>query len=294
MEVGRHGFGELFPVGRADGGEVLPGVVQDAHVVVHGHEVDDEAQTEGAEPDAEAAHGLRGVGPGLTFEGDHPGGADPGGDDGEHHAGLRRVFGGIEFGEAELLQLIGIEVGEGEVAEHAFKETVNEEDHGAHGNEGQHKPLLQRMGIADPVFLEGPEVEGVGHPDEDDEPPATVVVPYIGSVEAHDAARVLENPPRHREDEQRERQIHERGDGASPSFNELALFKIRKLFLRHTVPPLFSRGASALAPERGRESVALVPSGSRCRTWPVRRGRPSRCASSLRDHLQGGQLPCPA
>ena len=249
MEVGGHGFGELLPVRWADGGEVLPRIVQNAHVVVHGHEIDEQAEAERAEPDAETAHGLAGVGPGLPFKGDNPGGADPGGDDGEHHAGLGRVFRGIEVGEAELHELFGIEIGKGEVAEHAFKEAVDEEDHRAYGNEGQHDALLKRMRGADPVFLEGPEVEGVRHPDKDDEPPAAVIIAHIGSIEAHDAARVLENPPGHGENHQRERQVHQRGNGAVPSFDELSLLKIRKLFLGHEFLLEFIGGSSVLPSE---------------------------------------------
>ena len=242
MEVGGHGLSKLFPVGRADRGEVLPGVVQDAHVVMHGHEVNDEAEAESAEPDAEAAYGLGSLGPGLAFKGHDPGRADPGSDNGEHHAGLGRVLGGVEFGEAELHELFRIEIGEGKVAEDAFEETVDEEQHGAHGNQGEHDTLLEGMGVTDPFLLEGPEVEGVGHPDKDDEPPTAVIVAKIGSVQAHDAARVLEYPPRDGEYDQREREVHESRYGASPSFNELALFQIRKLFVRHKFLLVHSTG----------------------------------------------------
>ena len=207
-------------------------------MVVHGHEVDEQAEAEGAEPDAEAAHGLRKPGPGLALQRHEPRRADPRGDDREHHARLRRVFRGIEVGQAgELLQLLGVEVGEGQIAEHALKEAVDHEDHDAHGNQREHEALLERMGGTHPVALEGPEVEDVGHPDEDDQPPAAVVVAHIGRVETHDPARVLKNPPRYREDQQGEEQIGQRGPRAAPLFDELALLKIGNPLFRHMFPP---------------------------------------------------------
>ena len=66
-----------FPVRWRDGCEILPGIVQDAHVIVHGHEINDQAQAECAQPDAESFDRLAFILPGMPFQGDKPGGADP-------------------------------------------------------------------------------------------------------------------------------------------------------------------------------------------------------------------------
>ena len=221
----------MLPIRRADGGEILPRVIQDAHVVVHGHKIDEQAEAERAEPDAEPAHGLGKPRPRLALKRHEPRRADPRGDDREHHAGLSRVFRRVEVGEAELLELRRVEIGEGEVAEHALEEAVNHGDHDANGHQRQHKPLLERVGAAYPVAPERPEVENVGHPDQDDQPPAAIVVADIGRVETHDPARILKHPPRHGENQQGERHVRQHGPRAAPPLDELALLKIGNLLL---------------------------------------------------------------
>ena len=142
-----------------------------------------------------------------------------------------RVFRRVEVGEAELLELRRVEIGEGEVAEHALEEAVDHGDHDAHGHQRQHEPLLERVGAAYPVAPERPEVESVGHPDQDDQPPAAIVVADIRRVETHDPARVLKHPPRHGENQQGERHVRQHGPRAAPSLDELAFLKIGNLLL---------------------------------------------------------------
>lgn len=203
-------------------------------MVVHRHEVNDERQGEGAHPDGKALVGLLKLLPGGAFECHDPGGADPRGDDGEHHAGLRGIFRRVELGEArELDELIGVEVGERRVAEDGFKEPVNDENQEGNREEGKHDPLLQRVGVFEPVAFEGPEVEGVGHPDEDDQPPTAIVVADVRRIEAHDAPGILEDPPGDAEDGEREDKIRERGYRRAPSQNQLSLFQERKLLAGH-------------------------------------------------------------
>lgn len=201
---------------------------------MHRHEVNDERQGEGAHPDRKALIGLFELLPGRAFERHDPGGTDPRGDDGEHHAGLRGVFRRVELGETrQLHELIGVEVGEGRVAEDGFKEPVNDENQEGDGKEGEHDALLQGMSVLEPVAFEGPEVEGVGHPDEDDQPPTAIVVADVRGVEAHDAPGILEDPPGDAEDGEREDQIRERGYRRAPSQNQLSLFQEGKLLAGH-------------------------------------------------------------
>ena len=165
VEVCGHGLSKFFPVRRRDRSEVLPRIVKDAHVVVHRHEVNDEAQAECAEPNGEASCRLLKVLPGTSFKGDDPSRGDPGGDHGEHHAGLSGVFRRIELCQAfELKKLLRIEVRKRGVAEYGLEEAVNHHDHDGDRDEGQHQTFLKRMSFFEPIALEGPEVKNVGHP----------------------------------------------------------------------------------------------------------------------------------
>ena len=133
MEVGRNSLRKRFPVRRRNGRKVLPRVIQNAHVVVHGHKVDDQTQAERAQPDAEASHRLALVLPGAALQSHNPGRADPRGNNGKHHAGLGRVFCGVEIGQPwQFLQLVRAEIGKCKIAQNIFKKTMNHQYHNAY------------------------------------------------------------------------------------------------------------------------------------------------------------------
>lgn len=166
------------------------------YVIMRMHQAEEE-QHRGKQRDHEyrkAAGRLFHVLPGMVPEADRHNRAQPGSDGREHQDRQGRIFSRVERRHVQLDQLVDAQIRNGESAQEVIEEAPDYASDQCEVDQDKHRTGYDGMRFL-PELAEGPEVEDIGLPDNDDQNPTNVHVAVLRGVPAHDAAHIHEHPP---------------------------------------------------------------------------------------------------